>query len=424
MAEMMTTHDAQYGLDIVKAICAQVGPGMPGTAQERARAMMLKEELKTHLGVANVAVEEFSVAPWASLSSYPFSALFLLIAAILNRSIGAIPGAFDGVSPWMLATAGLLFSLIAPLPFILLFYRNRELLDPFFPKKPSENVIGTLRGPGTQDIQRLLILSGHHDSAPENTWLRFVGYGFLILNAAWMLAFIAMPVLSILQVVGSITGDAAVLQAGTLEWVLLSFPILPAILYGMFFNRGRKNGGNVPGAADNLSASALVVAACRFLIEHPGVIPAGTEIRFISFGSEEAGLRGSRQYVARHLEELRHLNTRMLNFETVVDPEIVILTSDINGTVPNSPEMVDSVISAAKRAGVPYRATPAFLGAGSDAGAFSEAGLKAANLLPFKIPKHMLAFYHTKRDTPEVLTLEPLLNVLKLTLEWIRCNGE
>jgi len=37
-------------------------------------------------------------------------------------------------------------------------------------------------------------------------------------------------------------------------------PIVPFIIYAVFFTRGRNNGGNVPGAADNLSACALAVA--------------------------------------------------------------------------------------------------------------------------------------------------------------------
>jgi len=61
-------------------------------------------------------------------------------------------------------------------------------------------------------------------------------------------------------------------------------------------------------------------------------------------------------------------------------------------------------------------------GGGSDAGPFSQAGLKATTLMPIKMPHQMLAFYHQKWDRPEVLTYEPLINVLKLTLEWIR-NG-
>jgi len=108
----------------------------------------------------------------------------------------------------------------------------------------------------------------------------------------------------------------------------------------IFLHPGRENGGNVPGAVDNLSASALAVSMCRFLVKNPTCIPEDTEIRFISFGSEEAGLRGSRRYVARHLDELKRLDTRLLNFEMVAHPEINILTTEVNGTVKNSPGMV------------------------------------------------------------------------------------
>ena len=133
----------------------------------------------------------------------------------------------------------------------------------------------------------------------------------------------------------------------------------------------------MPGAADNLSGSALAVAMCRFLVKNPSYIPADTEIRFVSFGSEEAGLRGSRRYVKRHLDELKRLDARLLNIETVAHPEISILTSDVNGTVKNSPEMMKSVVAAAKHAGVPYKVTSASLGVVNDSGPFSRAGLKA-----------------------------------------------
>jgi aminopeptidase YwaD len=192
----------------------------------------------------------------------------------------------------------------------------------------------------------------------------------------------------------------------------------------MFFNMGRKNGGTVPGAADNLSASALAVAMCRFLVYNPSYIPSDTEIRFISFGSEEAGLRGSRRYVESHLEELKRLDARLLNFETIAHPEIGIMSSDVGG-IKNCPAMVNSVAAAAERAGVPYKVKPYPAGGGaSDAGPFSKAGLKAATLLPFKMPQQIVGFYHQKWDRPEVLTKEPLLNVMKLTLEWVRSGGE
>jgi Zn-dependent M28 family amino/carboxypeptidase len=179
----------------------------------------------------------------------------------------------------------------------------------------------------------------------------------------------------------------------------------------------------VPGAADNLSACALAVAMCRFLVKNPAYIPSDAEIRFVSFGSEEAGVRGSRRYVQRHLDELKRLDMRLLNLETIAHPEVAILTSELNGTVKNSPAMVKSVVTAAQRAGVPYKVKPATLGTGSDAGPFSRAGLKATTLIGFNVHQ-MVEFYHQEWDRPEVLTLEPLLNVLKLTFEWIRTGGE
>jgi hypothetical protein len=418
MSATVTNEDARYALGIVRAICEEVGPGVPGSVQERERAEMIKKELELHLGAENVLVEEFTLAPDAFLCPYP-SVLFIILAVLLNMSTVR----FMGISPWITSIAALVFSILAVLLFILEFLFSYELIDPFFPKKGSINVIGRLRPPGGQNVKRLLILSGHHDSAMENTWLRLVGYGYFFLSATYLIGLITMLAMSTIQLAGLISDNAHIVQMGTVGWVLLVYPIVPSMIYILFAHRRKKNGGIVPGAMDNLSACAVTVAMCRFLVNNPACIPEDTEIRFVTFGSEEAGLRGSRRYVARHLDELKRLDTRLLNFEMVVHPEIAILTSEINGTVKNSPEMVKSVVAAAERAGIPYRLQPAFLGTASDAGPFSRAGLKATTLNPFKFPQQMVAYYHQRWDTPDVLTIEPLLNVLKLTLEWVRGGG-
>ena len=420
MPGLISESDAVYAFDIVRKICAQVGPGLPGSAQERERAEMLKREMETHLGPANVAMEEFDVAPGAFLGSQRMSAIFILVAALLNLSIGQFPGIPD----WVTAASALAFSIIPGLLFIFQFILALEVIDPFFKKEPSFNVIGTLRKPGTQNVKRLLILSGHHDSAWENNWIRIIGYGFFFASATFFLGLIVLPVMSFIQLIGMISGSVEIVRTGTLGWLLLVFPIVPSIIFAMFFHQRGKNGGVVPGAVDNLSASALTVALCRFLVQNPADIPEDTEIRFVSFGSEEAGLRGSRHYVERHLAELKRLDARLLNIEMVAYPEITILRSDKNGVVKASAEMVRSVVAAAERAGVPYKVQAASLGTGTDAAPFSQAGLKATTLVPFKMPQQMVAFYHQRWDRPENMTLEPLINVLKLTLEWVRCGGE
>lgn len=419
MAESITPKDAQYTLDLVKAICNEVGPGIAASLQERQRAEMIKVELEAHLGAENVSMEEFSLAPDANLS--PLSSVpFMLLAVLLNITTSHL----SGIWQWVTSTAALAFSILVPVLFILEFILSYEVTDAFFPKKKSINLIGTLRKPGTKNIKRLLILSGHHDSAPENTWLRFLKYGFFIISGTFLIGLFTIVVKNIIQLIGLILNNPSVVRLGTIGWVLLIYPILPSIIYAMFFTRGKKNGGNVPGAVDNLSACGITAAMSRFLTKNPEYIPEGTEIRFITFGSEEVGLRGSQRYVARHLDELKLLDARTLNYEMVAHPEIIILTSEIHGTVKNSPEMVKSVAEAAQRAGVPYRLLPAIIGTAGDAGPFSRAGFKATTLNPFKAPQQLVAFYHQKWDTPERLSIEPLFNVLKLTLEWIRNDGD
>jgi len=420
MPEIISTRDADYAYDIVKRICSEVGPGLPGSPRERERADIIKKELESHLGIDNIAIEEFTFAPGAFLSSYPMCGIFMLFAALLNISMGQILW----VSPWLTSISALAFSLMVPFPFIFEFVLSYELLDPLFRKKKSINVIGKLYKPGTKTAKRLLIISGHHDSAPENTWLRFLGYGFFILLATFFIGYVIILVMSIIQLWGLIAENASMVRSGTLGWIMMAYPIMPAVIFALFFTRKGKDGGNVPGAADNLSACALSVAMCRFLVKNPTYIPEDTEIRFISFGGEESGYRGSRRYVKRHLKELKRLDTRMLNIETVANPEFVILTSDINGTVKNSPEIVKSVVEAAESAGVPFKVKPATLGTANDSGPFSQAGLKSITILGFKIPQQMVAFYHQKWDNPDILTIEPLLNVLKLTFEWVRNGGE
>jgi len=167
----------------------------------------------------------------------------------------------------------------------------------------------------------------------------------------------------------------------------------------------------------------VVVAMSRYLANNPSDIPDETEIRFITFGSEEAGLRGSRRYVKAHLDELKALDTRLMNYEIIAYPEIAILAADVNGTLKYFPEMVSGAVAAAQRAGIPYKIGAGGIGAGSDAAPFTRAGLKSVTLLAFKTPQQQLAFYHQDRDTPDVLSIEPLLNTLKLTLEWVKNKG-
>ena len=75
MLETITDTDAPYAYDLVKPICTEVGPGLPRTPQERARAAIIQKELASHLGAEIVFVAEFTLAPGAFLGGQPLCAL-------------------------------------------------------------------------------------------------------------------------------------------------------------------------------------------------------------------------------------------------------------------------------------------------------------------------------------------------------------
>ena len=63
MMQEVTRNDAQYTYNVIKRICVEVGYGIPRSPQERARAMIIKEEMEETLGKNAVTVEEFTCAP-------------------------------------------------------------------------------------------------------------------------------------------------------------------------------------------------------------------------------------------------------------------------------------------------------------------------------------------------------------------------
>ena len=168
--------------------------------------LILQAELELHLGPGNVTAEEFTLAPEAFLGSLPLSAFFILMAVVLNISSGKIPG-IPPLGKWL---AALGFTLAALAVYLLEYNNYREFIDPLFRKKQSVNIIGSLCKPALKTPKRLLILSGHHDSAPENRWFRFLGYGFIVTLPTVLIGYVVMLVMSVLQLAGLISGSRRV----------------------------------------------------------------------------------------------------------------------------------------------------------------------------------------------------------------------
>ena len=142
-----------------------------------------------------------------------------------------------------------------------------------------------------------------------------------------------------------------------------------------------------PGANDNASGSAMVLELAR------AAAAAGLSGHcFALFGAEEAGLLGSRFFVAELTEEERGTLAAVFNYDVVA--------TDVPPLVLGSAQLLDRAEGLAMRTGLDIQLSPSLRGISSDHLSFLEAGIPA---LMLTTPG--FARIHTAGDT--VANLEP-----------------
>jgi hypothetical protein len=153
-----------------------------------------------------------------------------------------------------------------------------------------------------------------------------------------------------------------------------------------------------PGANDNLSGVAALVALAERLRERP--LP-GVRVLLVSCGAEEALQEGIRAFVARHCGELDPATTRFLNLETVGSPRLIMLEGEGPIWMEDyaGPSFRDEVERRAREEGIGlergFRAR-----ASTDSVIPSRAGYPTATLTSITA-WGALANYHLPTDTPE-----------------------
>ncbi|MDR1927111.1 MAG: M20/M25/M40 family metallo-hydrolase, partial [Oscillospiraceae bacterium] len=168
----------------------------------------------------------------------------------------------------------------------------------------------------------------------------------------------------------------------------------------------------VPGANDNLTGCFTAMAVAKLLgdlnlrLEH-------TELVILASGSEEAGLRGAKDFAKRHAEEYKDVETALIALDTMRDYEHMgIYITDLTGTIKHDAALCALMRAGAEAAGhqLPYNSL--FFGA-SDAAAATQAGIRAATFAA--MDPAPAAYYHTRLDTAENLdpkTMEACLDII------------
>ena len=157
---------------------------------------------------------------------------------------------------------------------------------------------------------------------------------------------------------------------------------------------------DIPGANDNGAGIATLMTIAREVagLDHPYTL------RFIAFGSEELGLRGSQFYVGPlGLEERLNIEM-MLNFDALGTGRVVGVLGD--------DELVTSILAVGEEAGIDSERRPSLSrGTSSDHASFRGAGIPAASFLADDFSR-----IHTPEDRVEFVHPELMGNSATLAI--------
>ena len=377
----------------IKKICKDVGPRPAGSEQEHEAQKLMAAELDG--ACDKVEIEPFDVHPGAFLGWILTDGIMMIAAIVLF---------FFGMSAIALALCAL--SLIFAIVEFLLY---KKLLDPFFPKKTSHNVVAVRKPKG--EVRRRIIFSGHADSA--NEW-RFTYYGgSKLLVPIIGLSFVGILLGLVLGIWAVAAGHAfSAADSGALNvmrYVFLAW--IPILFTALFFENKKRP---VMGANDDLTGCLISMAVVKYMQQHD-IRFENTEVWVVLTGSEEAGLRGAKAFCKAHKNELSDVETVFVGLDTIRDYDFAAVYSrDLTGTVKNDACACALVKEAAKQTGLdlPYKSV--FFGA-TDAAAVTQAGMKAVSVAA--MDPAPAKYYHTRLDTADNLDIKTVEAVLGVALE-------
>lgn len=377
----------------IKKICKDVGPRPAGSEQEHEAQKLMAAELDG--ACDKVEIEPFDVHPGAFLGWILTDGIMMIAAIVLF---------FFGMSAIALALCAL--SLIFAIVEFLLY---KKLLDPFFPKKTSHNVVAVRKPKG--EVKRRIIFSGHADSA--NEW-RFTYYGgSKLLVPIIGLSFVGILLGLVLGIWAVAAGHAfSAADSGALNvmrYVFLAW--IPILFTALFFENKKRP---VMGANDDLTGCFISMAVIKYMQQHD-IRFENTEVWVVLTGSEEAGLRGAKAFCKAHKNELSDVETVFVGLDTIRDYDFAAVYSrDLTGTVKNDAGACALVKEAAKQTGLdlPYKSV--FFGA-TDAAAVTQAGMKAVSVSA--MDPAPAKYYHTRLDTADNLDIKTVEAVLGVALE-------
>jgi hypothetical protein len=273
-------------------------------------------------------------------------------------------------------------------------------------RKRTWNVIATA---GDRTAERTVVVLAHHDAAPtgrvfDQSFQRWLARRFPSVIARTDTALpLWWPVVSggLLVAAGAALGSRRLTTSGT---------AMAALVIGLAADVARSP--VVPGANDNLSAVAALVALAEGLDDAP---PRALRVLLVSCGAEEVIQGGIYAFARTHFPRLPRESTWFVNLDTIGSPELLL----VEGEGPfRMEDYCDSgfrelIARAARRAGLPLR-RGVRARASTDAVVPSRAGYPTATFASWEPDTKLLSNYHLMSDTPENLCFDTVARAVEV----------
>lgn len=393
---------SNFAVREIKRVCEQIGPRAAGYEGEK-KAQDYVEKVMTPIA-DEVKREEFTLSPKAFMSWVTIDGILALIAAVLG--IIAFTGAVPQVAN-VFHVASIVLCVVAIVFLVGEFLLYKELLDPFFKKEKSSNVICKIKAKG--ETKRRIIIAGHIDSAYEWNYTYKGGSKMVTVVVAGavlgLLSTLVVGVVGMFVDNGSINVPLIVIQA-------VVMPFLASVIFFVNWNLV------VDGANDDLTGVFTSMAVLLYL-KNNNVSFENTEVVAISMGAEEEGLRGSKAFAKAHGDEFKNdgVETVFVALDTLRDYEFMsVITKDMTATVNLDKQAGALMMKAAENAGIPVKYSTIPLGA-TDAAGMQQGGVKSVAFT--SMDPAPARYYHTRLDTVKMLEMKTIEDSLKIVLETV-----
>lgn len=289
-------------------------------------------------------------------------------------------------------------------------------------KRESKNVIATIQAKDLYPKRPVILFSAHHDSVSSNIPYKVMKPLYISMVSLLILTLLINIFLSIWAIIALFTAIQIEIVYLWIRNISLILGII--LLIEIFINFFRKKTNLSIGSIDNASGVAILLELAKLIKKNP---LEKTDVIFLWCGAEEMGLWGSKQYCAKHFEELDYFYDLNKSYNINIDmvgTYIGLIEKTGLLKKKNLNENLNDVLKASDtQQKIPSEKAKMKFGTGSDHlvfRAFVEKGKRNDFQVCCFLSNKDSKYIHSKKDIPEFCSAENLNGCIEICYNAIK----